>query len=1558
MKKKIQAQIFRDGTSQGDRQQRSLDPDYIVVDEQTLTDWLEFAHNYGKNLTYFNELNESEGDWSVFFPDNSEITDIVQGFNAILADSDNNSDLSESIRKKLSQPHLALFLTFLKLLRYPQQQFKEITQRRLDFYYRQVLQLAEKAAQPDHVHVVFNLAPNQTEHLLPAETPLSAGIDAQGSELRYRTDTDLFITPAQVASIKTLSVKKDYIDLEAIHRQENRTNQGFENMLRWAVGRPNQGDALPNPAWNTNNSHIFAVILEMFWEIKDSALAQVSQDRQDYILNKLCFTTLDEFKFCLDAHTRENKLTPETQTEQEVIPPTEVEWQQVYSLVEKAYRKKINQDRRDRLKQEHQENPELDKNEAFFKLWRFALGDPLAGDPLPFFREQEQDNLDRLLQEVRSDKPEDANRYIQEQLFLSVADFQKIMGVQGNPAAEFESLEWDEVYRLLERAQTKKRNFIYPAIGRTEIKGIHGQAIADAEPQKPLPVTRFHPFVAQSDSSSKSVQSLGVAIASPVLHLQEGTREITVTIACDAETFDRSQLENFYKQEDSPFNIAISSEKGWLPIESEQFSFDIGDFFLESSLKSYEPDHLTLIYQAPSGTFSDSDQGKYLQFADGSLYHIDDVLNDGNQLQLSTIGSIEATGEILKYDSLELSDGIALSNPRIVTESNLSEIITDNDSFNLEDVDQFIVWTDGKIYQIKEFVNSKKVSVAYWGYLPASSAPAIKKHDRITLALRGTEIPTELSPTKVAFTNEVEGKFVQEDLNTLLVWVNGEVYKLTRLAGEREVLINAVGRIQRSPNPDTKVEQYSASGIYPNSLQFKVTLDETQPSIMPPPKQDSLVSFQTVDPMVKISFREGNSSFYKTFKDLCLEKVNVQVVVEDLKDLQLRNDRSVLNPKSPFEPFGFQPAIGNSFYFAHSEIVANPLDSLIVKLEWIGLPEDFGAHYAAYSQCGLLSPALDNSSFKTKLELFLSRTWHEIDERSLFSTDTENSKLLSSGNLQYDKASFDHIPDYSYTSPSLEPTTTDLLEQSRYFRLELISPGFQQDLYPLVLNKVARAGENDFVTNDNGENTTTKIQSLTVYPPYTPRLKSIAIAYEASAEIDLLDDKAAPQSGQVFQLNPFGYLDLGKTVDPNATQQHYYLLPQYEMDGDLYIGLRDLKPPQSLTLLFQMVSGSGNADLSNPNLEWSYLAGDRWQPFQTDEILSDSTNGLLDSGIIHFVIPEQANKNNHLLPRGLHWLKVTVNDNALAIPDGLDIRAQAVTATFLDQDNDPEHLSTPLPADSITSLIEHRPGIDSISQPYSSFAGKRQESDRLFSTRVSERLRHKQRALTRWDYEHLVLENFTQIYKVKCLTQAEQSHNPSAAQVTLVVIPNLANTAPFLPLEPKAPQYLLREIEAYLQARTSPFVKVVVKNPHYEQIKYRIAVRFRSTSDQGYYMQQLNEELVRFLSPWAYEEQSDISFGSSIHSSAVIHFVETRPYVDYLANLKLIEQVTLSNNPNSQRNNTYQVNTSNLAQVKQVDSILVSAPEHIIDLITTANYSPEQFEGIDYMAIGVDFVVT
>lgn len=1324
-------QQFRDGTSQRNRSLRSQSPDHISVDERTLADWIQFAQTFAKELTYFNEQNQPDGNWSNFFPEDAQA--IASAIESLESGNPLPSHLPADTLDRLTQPHFALFVTFLKLLQYPQQQFKDLTQRRLDFYYQQVLRLAKKAATPDSVHATFSLAPNQTEYLLEKGTRLNAGTDSQGQDLHYAVDTDLYITQAQVASVRTLSVDKVYIGLEAIHREGNRSTPAFEKMLCSALGTPKQGDSLPSlVAKNGTETPIkIEKLVEWFNNLQtekqkpanDSLpLLEIAERLsnkkfdQNHILERLCFTSLEEFYTCFDVHNRE---LVRGQPNSKAVPPTEQEWQQVYGIVEQAYRKRINRDRRDRLRQEHRSKPEGD----FLQVWKFALGDPNPGDSLPPFQGQTPVNLTTLI----TNQNDDARNYIQNQLFLSVNDFQTIMAMADKALND---PKWEEAYRLLERAQARKREFIYPPIGCTEKRAVYARSIAEAKPDQPLTLERFQPFsakptVEESAGNSRKAQVLGIAIASPILHLREGERVINLTLGCQAETLPPT-LRNLPKKKlnssEIPLVLQISSTQGWL------------------------------------------------------------------------------------------------------------------------------------------FISDKQIEIEN----PAS-----------------------------------------------------------------------------------------------DELRFSITLDPTQPAITAL-SQDDGIRIQTSHPVIRIILKESNGTAdgkppYQLFQDLCLETINIQVSVTGLKDLQLRNDRASINPKSSFEPFGSQPTTGASFYFVHPEIVSKKLERLSLKLEWIGLPVSFATHYGAYFGSGVLLSEIKDDSFKAQLELFINRSWHTIDEQPLFRVTTTGTganaktELPSSQTLQYNIANFAAIRGTTFTWPLDELTKGDLLDQDHYFRLELTHSDFQHNLYPFVLNKVARAGETQKVKDSN-----TLIRDLTVYPPYNPKVKSIAIDYTASAEISLKSNADNSSTGQIFQLHPFGYAELKPIATAvNQPNPRYFFLPQYDEEGSLYIGLQKLHPPQWLTLLFQLVSGSGNADLTNPKIEWSYLTKNGWQAFQVDQVLSDATNGLLDSGILRFSIPEAATNQNTLMPLGLYWLRASVKENAAAIPDVLDIRAQAVKATFIDQDNDPDHLGQPLAAQSIQSLVERRLEIARVEQPYSSFGGRRQETQPAFYTRVSERLRHKQRAITRWDYERLVLERFPQIYKVKCLTQAEQNLAPGAAQVTLVVIPNLSNTAPFLPLEPKVPQYLLREIEAYLQAHTSPFVKVVVKNPYYERIKYRAEVKFVQGAEQGYYLKKLNEELVRFLSPWAYEEQSDISFGSSIHSSTVIHFLETRPYVDYVANLKLFERV-----PNSDEDQPkYQEVREGLAQVKQADSILVSEPEHIIGPITTIDYQEEAFEGIDYMIIGVDFVV-
>src|SRR5690606_21409331 len=126
------------------------------------------------------------------------------------------------------QPHLALFITFLKLLAYPQKSLNEIPGRHLDFYYRKILRLKPKAFTPDTVHVIFELAKNAGKELVEAKSLLEAGKDMEGNPRFYNTERDLVVNKAKIAGLK--SIYKDNSNRVRYAIKSN-TKDGLEEAL-------------------------------------------------------------------------------------------------------------------------------------------------------------------------------------------------------------------------------------------------------------------------------------------------------------------------------------------------------------------------------------------------------------------------------------------------------------------------------------------------------------------------------------------------------------------------------------------------------------------------------------------------------------------------------------------------------------------------------------------------------------------------------------------------------------------------------------------------------------------------------------------------------------------------------------------------------------------------------------------------------------------------------------------------------------------------------------------------------------------------------------------------------------------------------------------------------------------------------------------------------------------------------------------------------------------------------------------------------------------------------
>src|SRR3569832_2176405 len=131
----IQNMIYQLGQSREGRRPEALGVHFADVDERSPGALLRLMKQFSAEVAFYrNTTAAPAGNWSAFFPEESEIE-------ALLGQSDG-----------AVSPHLALYLSFLALYRTPQAFLNRITGRHLDFYYQEVLRFRKEGAVPDRAH--------------------------------------------------------------------------------------------------------------------------------------------------------------------------------------------------------------------------------------------------------------------------------------------------------------------------------------------------------------------------------------------------------------------------------------------------------------------------------------------------------------------------------------------------------------------------------------------------------------------------------------------------------------------------------------------------------------------------------------------------------------------------------------------------------------------------------------------------------------------------------------------------------------------------------------------------------------------------------------------------------------------------------------------------------------------------------------------------------------------------------------------------------------------------------------------------------------------------------------------------------------------------------------------------------------------------------------------------------------------------------------------------------------------------------------------------------------
>jgi hypothetical protein len=636
--------------------------------------------------------------------------------------------------------------------------------------------------------------------------------------------------------------------------------------------------------------------------------------------------------------------------------------------------------------------------------------------------------------------------------------------------------------------------------------------------------------------------------------------------------------------------------------------------------------------------------------------------------------------------------------------------------------------------------------------------------------------------------------------------------------------------------------------------------------------------YDTTLPVARFEMTQNEYRYpYDILSNWILQDIRIDVDVRGVRKLLLHNQIGQLSALAPFMPFGPLPAVGAYMIVGCEEILYKQLRDLSIDVEWTGLPAGLGGfaeYYRAYPV------PLKSGEVQASVSVLADGRWIKTGDtapvfRYVVNADGSPTNLTSPEStisfqptVQYYKPlrmpPVDGVP-FNYTSSSM----------NGLFMLTLEGPdgalGHQQ--YPGLLSQVL---------THNAQMKKPLLMKPLPNPPYTPQISRIALNYRASARIAFEKPAATASLAETesfFHLHPLGWQAMF-SADTRLISQ----IPVYEHPGNLLIGVEGKDLRGTLSLYFYLREDSlPMTHIKDAGLRWWYLSDNRWRELAANSILEDSTKGFMTSGIVLLQLPDDIDTTNTVMPSGVFWLRATAKDGVERFCSLYAIYAQAIKVTWrADRGKKPQAV---MPAMRITKSAKNIPGVDSIYQIRRSFDGKAAESASQFRVRASERLRHKNRALTAADYELLILERFPQVYKVKCFanlcSEQDEARRVRPGHILIVAIPHL-NRDGHVNQRPTLSGHLIHEIQQFIRQYAMSDATISVENPVYEEIQVRCTVKLTSQLNSGRLIERINQELCDYLSPWN---------AKGIHQ----HFgwtLRQHDVVAFLLDLDCVEEVT------------------------------------------------------------------
>lgn len=628
---------------------------------------------------------------------------------------------------------------------------------------------------------------------------------------------------------------------------------------------------------------------------------------------------------------------------------------------------------------------------------------------------------------------------------------------------------------------------------------------------------------------------------------------------------------------------------------------------------------------------------------------------------------------------------------------------------------------------------------------------------------------------------------------------------------------------------------HAECGLTSDELRFGFTIGRD--GIAPSPCTEETHGIVTANPALRILTDKEN---YPTWAEgLEFESVSIETNVSGIRSFTLINELGETDTTQAVSPFGIQAERGAWFRIGLEEAGMKPLKELTLTGKWQKLPETKNGLDQLYKDY----PGVDASSFRIRTDYLQNDKWESCEEDSpLFTFD-------NTGKLQ----------DACITFSSNDNSDNLTAGKNRLFRVTLDSPsiGFgtaaYRNLFTEVMVHNSRCKEKDMRTLPQ--------------EPLVPLLADMELSYKAEATIQI--QTQAPSTPPVGKplITPITMTEGTETPPREGLGR---LLPQSPSPYTLYfafadaVGERKIRMYLDLNLDKSQLPYCNSRPDSNTVLTWSYWDGEVWTDIPGKDVTAEETAARTRSGFIEITMEERI-QEKWTDWQGRFWLRAAfMQGGNLGKPvkeKPCTLALRGIWANCIRVTADGGN-GTPLPAGTIQGTAEEDTRIGSVIQPLPGFGGKQAETEAQCASRQTARIHNRHRAVTLQDYADILTEHFPELVKVRCFNVREEN---GTRKTVITVFSRAEDETYFL-----SPTWKLAEMERALKQYASPFARLEVINPVYEQTVVHIKARLHEdTDDENKVIRQLVVLAQNYLAPW--KRKGDIPEPGQTYSPLALH---------------------------------------------------------------------------------------